>query len=133
MMNNHYDMTRNPKANQLAYDFWRDRVRERVKDKKKAELLAPTERPHLFGGKRLSLEQDFYDSFDKVCSSSYLCALVSITDVDNSPTLTWSTSELIRSRNLSLTALSKKMVHFINWTSSPWQPGLTPSPEVLRI
>ncbi len=69
MMNNYYDMTRDEKANQEAYNFWRDRVRERVKDPKKQELLAPTERPHLFGGKRLSLEQDFYDHFNKVRSN----------------------------------------------------------------
>lgn len=66
LMNNYYDMTRDPKSNQEAYNFWRDRVRERVRDPRKAELLAPTERPHLFGGKRLSLEQDFYDHFDRV-------------------------------------------------------------------
>ena len=66
LMNNYYDMTRNATANQEAYNFWRDRVRERVKDPRKGELLAPTERPHLFGGKRLSLEQDFYDQFNKV-------------------------------------------------------------------
>lgn len=65
-MNNYYDMTRDATANQEAYNFWRDRVRERVRDPEKAELLAPTERPHLFGGKRLSLEQDFYDHFNKV-------------------------------------------------------------------
>lgn len=67
-MNNYYDMTRENDANLRAYSFWRDRVRERVKDPRKAELLAPTERPHLFGGKRLSLEQDFYDHFNKVRS-----------------------------------------------------------------
>lgn len=66
LMNNYYDMTRNPEANQEAYNFWRDRTRERVQDPRKAELLAPMERPHLFGGKRLSLEQDFYDQFNRV-------------------------------------------------------------------
>jgi cyclohexanone monooxygenase len=66
-MNNYYDMTRDNVANQHAYDFWRDKVHARVHDARKAELLAPKERPHLFGGKRLSLEQDFYDHFNKVC------------------------------------------------------------------
>lgn len=70
LMNNYYDMTRENNANLQAYSFWRDRVRERVKDPRKAELLAPTERPHLFGGKRLSLEQDFYDHFNKVRSAN---------------------------------------------------------------
>ena len=31
----------------------------------KGELLAPAEPPHPFGAKRLSLEQDFYDHFNK--------------------------------------------------------------------
>ncbi|KAH0842356.1 hypothetical protein AYO21_00029 [Fonsecaea monophora] len=77
LMNNYYDMTRDPKANQEAYEFWRDRVRERVRDPRKQELLAPWERPHLFGGKRLSLEQDFYDHFNK--------PNVDVVDVRNNP------------------------------------------------
>lgn len=64
-MNNYFDMTRDLKANRIAYDYWRDRVRERIKDPRKQELLAPTDPPHPFGGKRLSLEQDFYDHFDR--------------------------------------------------------------------
>lgn len=64
-MHNYYDMTREAKANRIAYEYWKRRVRERVKDPRKAELLAPTEPPHAFGGKRLSLEQDFYDHFNK--------------------------------------------------------------------
>ncbi|KAK5305825.1 hypothetical protein LTR99_003369 [Exophiala xenobiotica] len=77
LMNNYYDMTRENTANQQAYNFWRDRVRERVHDPRKAELLAPWERPHLFGGKRLSLEQDFYDHFNK--------PNVDVVDVRNNP------------------------------------------------
>ncbi|KIW46870.1 uncharacterized protein PV06_02494 [Exophiala oligosperma] len=77
LMNNYYDMTRNADANQIAYNFWRDRVRERVRDPRKQELLAPWERPHLFGGKRLSLEQDFYDHFNK--------PNVDVVDVRNNP------------------------------------------------
>ncbi|ETI24222.1 hypothetical protein G647_03591 [Cladophialophora carrionii CBS 160.54] len=65
LMNNYYDMTRDSVANQTAYDFWREKVHARVHDERKAELLAPKEKPHLFGGKRLSLEQDFYDHFNK--------------------------------------------------------------------
>ena len=64
-MHNYYDMTRELKANRIAYEYWKRRVRERIHDPRKAELLAPTEPPHAFGGKRLSLEQDFYDSFNK--------------------------------------------------------------------
>ena len=65
-MNNYQDMMRNPVPNRAAYNFWRDRVWERVKDPRKQQLLAPIEPPHPFGGKRLSLEQDFYEQFNKV-------------------------------------------------------------------
>ncbi len=51
-------------ANRLAYDFWRDRTRERIDDPAVAELLAPTEPPYPFGTKRPSLEQDYYDVFN---------------------------------------------------------------------
>lgn len=64
-MNNYFDMTRELKANRIAYDYWRRRVHERVRDPQKAELLAPAEPPHPFGAKRLSLEQDFYDHFNR--------------------------------------------------------------------
>jgi len=78
-MNNYFDMTREMKANREAYNFWRDKVRERVKDPRKAELLAPTEPPHPFGAKRLSLEQDFYDEFNK--------SNVDIIDVRSNPVI----------------------------------------------
>ena len=51
-------------ANRFAYDFWRDRTRERIDDPDVAELLAPTEPPYPFGTKRPSLEQDYYDVFN---------------------------------------------------------------------
>lgn len=51
-------------ANRQIYEFWRDRTRERIRDPRAAELLAPTEAPYPFGTKRPSLEQDYYDVFD---------------------------------------------------------------------
>ncbi len=71
-MNNYGDMMRDPVANREAYDFWRERVRERVKDARKQEVLAPKEPPHAFGGKRVSLEQDFYDQFNRVSTKLIL-------------------------------------------------------------
>ena len=47
------------------YEFWKRKVRARITDPEKKELLAPTEPPHAFGGKRPSLEQDFYEQMDK--------------------------------------------------------------------
>jgi len=51
-------------SNRLAYEFWRDRTRERIDDPDVAELLAPTQPPYPFGTKRPSLEQDYYDAFN---------------------------------------------------------------------
>lgn len=64
-MNNYFDMTRDVKANRIAYDFWRSKIHARIKDARKAELVAPKEPPHPFGGKRVSLEQDLYDLLNK--------------------------------------------------------------------
>ncbi|KAB2574390.1 Cyclopentanone 1,2-monooxygenase [Lasiodiplodia theobromae] len=48
-------------ANDEAYAFWREAVQRRVPDRRKAELLAPKQKPHPWGTKRPSLEQNFYE------------------------------------------------------------------------
>ncbi|OBT82486.1 hypothetical protein VE02_08161 [Pseudogymnoascus sp. 03VT05] len=65
LMNNYMDMTRDLQANREAYNFWRDKTRRRIKDKTKADLLAPMEAPHPFGAKRLALEQTFYEEVNR--------------------------------------------------------------------
>jgi cation diffusion facilitator CzcD-associated flavoprotein CzcO len=65
LANNYGDMMSDPKANREAYDFWARKVRERITDAKKRDILAPLEPPHPFGGKRLSLEQDFYEQMSR--------------------------------------------------------------------
>jgi cyclohexanone monooxygenase len=60
---NYTDVLLDERANRLAYDFWRDRVRERLADSRLHEVLAPSEPPHPFGVKRPSLEQTYYDVF----------------------------------------------------------------------
>jgi len=59
------DILTNPEVNRLAYDFWRDRTRERIRDPELAEKLAPAEPPHPFGTKRPSLEQWYYEIFNQ--------------------------------------------------------------------
>jgi cation diffusion facilitator CzcD-associated flavoprotein CzcO len=59
------DVLSNLDSNRLAYDFWRDRTRERIHDPATAALLAPDEPPHPFGSKRPSLEQGFYEVFNR--------------------------------------------------------------------
>lgn len=63
-LNNYSDLFFDEAANREAYNFWRDYVRTRVRDPRKAELLAPTEPPHPWGTKRPSLEQYYYECFN---------------------------------------------------------------------
>lgn len=65
LANNYSDMLADRTANQEAYDFWVKRTRTRISDPIKRDLLAPEVPPHPFGGKRMSLEQDFYEQMDK--------------------------------------------------------------------
>ena len=51
--------------NLVAYEFWRDKVRQRIKDPRTAEKLAPTHPPHPYGVKRLSLEQCYYEIYNQ--------------------------------------------------------------------
>ncbi|ODQ80281.1 hypothetical protein BABINDRAFT_161246 [Babjeviella inositovora NRRL Y-12698] len=58
---NFQDTVANPEANALAYEYWRGRVSERVKDPRKLEILAPTKQPYHILTKRPSLEQYYYE------------------------------------------------------------------------
>ena len=71
------DMLYNKEANRHHYDFWAKKVRARIDDPAAADILAPLEPPHAFGTKRPSLEQDFYEQFNK--------PNVHIVDVKNNP------------------------------------------------
>ncbi|EOD47277.1 putative cyclopentanone -monooxygenase protein [Neofusicoccum parvum UCRNP2] len=55
------DMLFSSAANDEAYNFWRQSVLARVPDPRKAALLAPAQKPHPWGTKRPSLEQNFYE------------------------------------------------------------------------
>src|SRR5260221_6933437 len=59
------DILLNEEANRAAYKFWRDKTRARINDPAVAEMLAPTEPIHPFGVKRPSLEQHFYEIFNR--------------------------------------------------------------------
>ncbi|KAJ5760877.1 hypothetical protein N7520_008033 [Penicillium odoratum] len=52
-------------ANREVYDFWAKKTRARINDPELKDLLAPLEPLHAFGAKRPSLEQDFYEQFNK--------------------------------------------------------------------
>ncbi|KAI3398944.1 hypothetical protein diail_8267 [Diaporthe ilicicola] len=62
---NYKDYIQNPEANAEAYNFWAKKVRSRVGDPRKRDLLAPLKMPHYFGIKRPCLEQNYYEQFNR--------------------------------------------------------------------
>lgn len=62
---NYQDLLIDPEANIEAYKYWAQRTRARISDPAKRDILAPEDRPHYFGTKRPSLEQDYYESMDR--------------------------------------------------------------------
>ncbi|KAL0061820.1 hypothetical protein AAF712_011338 [Marasmius tenuissimus] len=65
IVSNYQDALMNEEANMGVYEFWRDRVRERLNDPAAQEILAPTEPPHPFGAKRPCLEQKYYEVYNQ--------------------------------------------------------------------
>ncbi|BCR87221.1 flavin-containing monooxygenase [Aspergillus chevalieri] len=59
------DIMRDVEANREAYRFWAKKTRARLNDHRLHDLLAPLEPPHPIGAKRASLEQDYYEQFNK--------------------------------------------------------------------
>jgi cyclohexanone monooxygenase len=64
-LGNFADIWTDERINAVAYDFWRDKVRERITDPAVAEKLAPTVPPHPYGVKRLSLEQRYFEVYNQ--------------------------------------------------------------------
>jgi cation diffusion facilitator CzcD-associated flavoprotein CzcO len=62
---NYADVLKDDKANDEAYNFWARKVRARIRDPRKRDILAPLKKPHVIGGKRPSMEQWYYDIFDQ--------------------------------------------------------------------
>lgn len=52
-------------ANREAYNFWARKTRARIQDPIKRNLLAPLEPPYPFGTVRPSLEQNYYEQFNR--------------------------------------------------------------------
>lgn len=59
------DVMQNADANAMAYAFWRDKVRARVKDPAMQDKLAPMKSIHPIGTKRPSLEQRYYEVYNQ--------------------------------------------------------------------
>ncbi|KAL4889657.1 hypothetical protein BDV59DRAFT_210099 [Aspergillus ambiguus] len=52
-------------ANRTAYDFWAKKIRARMTDPVKRDLMAPLEPDYAMFTKRFPLEQDYYESLDR--------------------------------------------------------------------
>ena len=61
LLRNYNNVALDKEANKIIYDFWKAKVRERLTDPQKQELMAPEEMPYFFGTKRTPLENDYYD------------------------------------------------------------------------
>ncbi|KAK3113017.1 hypothetical protein LTR53_010106 [Teratosphaeriaceae sp. CCFEE 6253] len=59
------DIITDQAANDVVYDFWAKKRRAQMTDPVKRDILAPEVQPHAFGGKRPSLEQDYYYQMDQ--------------------------------------------------------------------
>jgi cation diffusion facilitator CzcD-associated flavoprotein CzcO len=55
------DLSTDQRANDAAYAHWRGTVLKRVRDPRKAALVAPEKPPHPYGAKRPSLEQNYFE------------------------------------------------------------------------
>jgi cyclohexanone monooxygenase len=62
-MATYQDLLTNEDANQTVAEYTRQRIRERVNDPAVAELLCPDD--HAFGTKRLPMETDYYETFNR--------------------------------------------------------------------
>lgn len=62
---NFSDLLTDSNSNNLAYDYWRDKVHERIKEPRKKQILAPVKQFHPIFTKRPSLEQTYYDVFNQ--------------------------------------------------------------------
>lgn len=59
------DVLFDQKANDEAYEYWRQSVLPRIKNTRNQEILAPKTPPHPFGTKRVSLENKYFEVFDQ--------------------------------------------------------------------
>lgn len=65
LQSNYSDMLTDLDSNRAVYDFWSRKVRSRVSDPVKRDIVAPLEPPYPFGTRRTPLEQDFYECIDQ--------------------------------------------------------------------
>ncbi|KAL1654943.1 hypothetical protein SLS61_002693 [Didymella pomorum] len=59
------DMLFDARANEEAYNFWCEKTRARIEDERVRDILAPQKQPHVFGCKRISLENGYFEIFNQ--------------------------------------------------------------------
>lgn len=62
---NYPEMMTDIRANRIVYDFWAKKIRARMTDPVKRNILAPLDPPYPFLTKRSPLEHDYYESIDR--------------------------------------------------------------------
>lgn len=61
LLNGYQDTTLSKDSNKVIYDFWANKVRQRLTDPKKSAIMAPENPPYYFGTKRTPLENGYYE------------------------------------------------------------------------
>lgn len=64
-LSNYMEFVTDRKVNEYIYNFWAEKTRARVTDPTKRDIVAPIKQANLFGVKRPSLEQDYYEVVDR--------------------------------------------------------------------
>jgi cation diffusion facilitator CzcD-associated flavoprotein CzcO len=65
LLSNYRDFLIDRDVNLIFYNFWASKIRARMKNEQKRDIVAPLKQGVLFGTKRSSLEQDYYESLDR--------------------------------------------------------------------
>jgi hypothetical protein len=84
---NYNDYLLDKKANRVVYDFWAKKIRARMSDPVKRDMMAPLEPPYFFGTKRCPLENDYYEMLDR--------KNVEIVDLNKSPLKTFNEKGMV--------------------------------------
>ena len=64
-LGSYLDLFEDRDVNAEAYHFWRKKTLARVTNPEAAKILAPEIPPHPFGAKRVSLEQGYFECFNR--------------------------------------------------------------------
>jgi cation diffusion facilitator CzcD-associated flavoprotein CzcO len=65
LLRNFNNVSTDKEANQIVYDFWKKKIRGRLTDPKKQQIMTPDEMPYYFSTKRMPLEHDYYEALNQ--------------------------------------------------------------------